>query len=88
MIVKKNVVKCLLIFLLTLPSQKLEADMSITITELNNPGNIEAGENFAGETGEKYADRFAVFDSPQMRRDAEVDSWICRRYFGFTHYRI
>jgi len=40
--------------------------MGITVTKLNNPGNIEAGEKFAGETGETYAGRFAVFDSPQM----------------------
>ena len=40
--------------------------MGITVTKLNNPGNIEAGEEFAGETGETYAGRFAVFDSPQM----------------------
>ena len=32
----------------------------------NNPGNIESGQNYAGETGEKYAERFAVFDSKEM----------------------
>jgi hypothetical protein len=32
----------------------------------NNPGNIEIGEEYAGETGEKYAERFAVFDSKEM----------------------
>jgi len=32
----------------------------------NNPGNIEIGQGYAGETGEKYADRFAVFDSKEM----------------------
>ena len=32
----------------------------------NNPGNIEAGKPFAGQTGNTYADRFTVFDSPQM----------------------
>ena len=32
----------------------------------NNPGNIEIGQGYAGETGDTYADRFAVFDSPQM----------------------
>ena len=36
------------------------------ITEFNNPGNIEIGQGYAGETGETYADRFATFDSPQM----------------------
>ena len=32
----------------------------------NNPGNIEIGQGYAGETGDTYADRFVVFDSPQM----------------------
>ena len=32
----------------------------------NNPGNIEIGQGYAGETGEKYAERFAVFDSKEM----------------------
>ena len=32
----------------------------------NNPANIEIGQGYAGETGETYAERFAVFDSPQM----------------------
>lgn len=31
-----------------------------------NPGNIEIGQGYAGETGGTYADRFAIFDSPQM----------------------
>ena len=31
-----------------------------------NPGNIEVGQGYAGETGGMYADRFAIFDSPQM----------------------
>ena len=31
-----------------------------------NPGNIEIGHGYAGETGGTYADRFAIFDSPQM----------------------
>ena len=35
-------------------------------TMFNNPGNIEIGQGYAGETGDTYADRFAVFDSPQM----------------------
>ena len=35
-------------------------------TTFNNPGNIEIGQGYAGETGDVYADRFAVFDSPQM----------------------
>ena len=35
-------------------------------TVFNNPGNIEIGQGYAGETGDTYADRFAVFDSPQM----------------------
>ena len=35
-------------------------------TIFNNPGNIEIGQGYAGETGDTYADRFAVFDSPQM----------------------
>ena len=32
----------------------------------NNPGNIEFGQGYAGQTGEKYAERFAVFDSKEM----------------------
>tara|TARA_R110002012_G_scaffold180475_1_gene346302 strand:- start:41 stop:622 length:582 start_codon:yes stop_codon:yes gene_type:complete len=32
----------------------------------NNPGNIEAGQGYAGETGEIYADRFSIFGTPQM----------------------
>jgi len=34
----------------------------------NNPGNVEATEGWAGDTGERYGenDRFAVFDSPEM----------------------
>ena len=39
-------------------------------TIFNNPGNIEQGQKYAGETGETYAndrDRpFVVFDSPEM----------------------
>ena len=42
-------------------------------TVYNNPGNIESGQGFAGETGDTYAkDRknnkkpFVVFDSPEM----------------------
>lgn len=32
----------------------------------NNPGNIEAGQNFAGEVGSYASGRFAEFDSPEM----------------------
>lgn len=32
----------------------------------NNPANIEVGQGYAGETGETYAGRFAIFDSPVM----------------------
>lgn len=33
----------------------------------NNPGNIETGGGFAGDTGDTYGDnRFAVFDSKEM----------------------
>jgi hypothetical protein len=36
-------------------------------TQYNNPANIEIGQGYAGEIeGQTYADRFAVFDSPQM----------------------
>ena len=35
-------------------------------TVFNNPGNIEFGQGYAGETGEKYSERFAVFDSKEM----------------------
>ena len=31
-----------------------------------NPGNLEIGQGYAGETGGTYANRFAIFDSPQM----------------------
>ena len=33
----------------------------------NNPGNLEKGQGYAGETGELYGnDRFSVFENPQM----------------------
>ena len=32
----------------------------------NNPTNIEAGQGFAGETGNIYGDRFSEFDTPEM----------------------
>tara|TARA_R110000764_G_scaffold225171_1_gene314554 strand:- start:35 stop:550 length:516 start_codon:yes stop_codon:yes gene_type:complete len=32
----------------------------------NNPSNIESGQGFAGETGTVYAERFSVFDTPEM----------------------
>tara|TARA_Y100000034_G_scaffold56175_1_gene68861 strand:+ start:2649 stop:7001 length:4353 start_codon:yes stop_codon:yes gene_type:complete len=32
----------------------------------NNPGNIEEGQGYAGETGAVYAERFSVFDSKEM----------------------
>ena len=33
----------------------------------NNPGNVEVGQGYAGETGKTYANgKFAVFDTPQM----------------------
>ena len=32
----------------------------------NNPGNIETGQNFAGEIGDYSDGRFAEFDSPEM----------------------
>tara|TARA_R110002020_G_scaffold74513_1_gene190552 strand:+ start:546 stop:3950 length:3405 start_codon:yes stop_codon:yes gene_type:complete len=36
-------------------------------TVYNNPGNIEAGQGYAGETGETYGGgRFAVFKNPEM----------------------
>jgi len=46
-------------------------DIKKTKTKIyNNPGNIESGQGYAGQTGETYAnDRerpFAVFDSPEM----------------------
>ena len=41
-------------------------DDSKNPTMFKNPGNIEIGQGYAGETGDTYADRFAVFDSPQM----------------------
>ena len=35
--------------------------------QYNNPANIEIGQGYAGEIeGQTYADRFAVFDSPQI----------------------
>ena len=40
------------------------------VTTYNNPGNLEKGQGYAGETGKTYAnDRerpFVVFDSPEM----------------------
>lgn len=36
------------------------------MSEYNNPANIEVGQGYAGETGETYAGRFAIFDSPVM----------------------
>ena len=36
-------------------------------TVYNNPGNIEVGQGYAGETGQTYGKgRFAVFSSPEM----------------------
>tara|TARA_R100001369_G_scaffold84018_1_gene116644 strand:+ start:170 stop:706 length:537 start_codon:yes stop_codon:yes gene_type:complete len=35
-------------------------------TIFNNPGNIEEGQKFAGETGKVYAGRFSEFDTPEM----------------------
>jgi len=37
-------------------------------TSYYNPGNVEATQGWAGDTGERYGDkgRFAVFDSPEM----------------------
>ena len=32
----------------------------------NNPGNIEKGQAYAGQTGNIYGERFAEFDSPEM----------------------
>ena len=32
----------------------------------NNPTNIEAGQGFAGETGNIYSNRFSEFDTPEM----------------------
>jgi len=36
------------------------------MSNYNNPANIEIGQGYAGETGETYAGRFAIFDSPVM----------------------
>ena len=40
------------------------------VTVYNNPGNLEKGQEYAGETGNTYADDrerpFVIFDSPQM----------------------
>ena len=32
----------------------------------NNPGNLEVGQGYAGETGEVYSERFPVFENAQM----------------------
>ena len=32
----------------------------------NNPGNLEIGQGYAGETGEVYSERFPVFENAQM----------------------
>ena len=40
--------------------------MSKPLMVYNNPGNIEVGQNFAGEIGSYANGRFAEFDSPEM----------------------
>ena len=49
----------------TIISPAMAGDM-IEPKIFNNPGNIEIGQGYAGETGKKYAERFAVFDSKEM----------------------
>ena len=65
--------------------QKEQEDVVLPIEEIqtnyNNPGNIEEGQGFAGETGEVYATRrreeknkgaFVVFDTPEAGLRAVV----------------
>ena len=56
-----------------LPAEKSEIVQPVEIAEekkeikiFNNPGNIETGQGYAGETGELYAERFSIFDSKEM----------------------
>ena len=46
------------------PAEVAEVKKEIKI--FNNPGNIEIGQEYAGETGEVYAERFSIFDSKEM----------------------
>ena len=61
---KRNVIEGLLGTMM--PVMKPNKGLLEGPVQFNNPGNIEKGKGFAGETGETYADRFSVFDSPQM----------------------
>ena len=48
------------------PTEDFGMPMKNPFKRYNNPGNIEAGQNFDGETEEKYGEdnRFATFSSP------------------------
>ena len=61
---KRNVIEGLLGTMM--PVMKPNQGLLEGPVQFNNPGNIETGQGYAGETGETYADRFSVFDSPQM----------------------
>jgi len=61
---KRNVIEGLLGTMM--PVMKPNQGLLEGPVQFNNPGNIETGQGYAGETGETYAERFSVFDSPQM----------------------
>ena len=61
---KRNVIEGLLGKIM--PIMKPNQGLLEGPVQFNNPGNIETGQGYAGETGETYAERFSVFDSPQM----------------------
>ncbi len=61
-----TVLKVLLLLCVVLPILEPKSGIAMA-TVYNNPGNIEAGQGYAGETGETYGKgRFAVFSSPEM----------------------
>ena len=61
-----TVLKALLLLCVVLPILEPKSGIAMA-TVYNNPGNIEAGQGYAGETGQTYGrGRFAVFSSPEM----------------------
>jgi len=61
-----TVLKALLLLCVVLPILEPKSGIAMA-TVYNNPGNIEVGQGYAGETGQTYGKgRFAVFSSPEM----------------------
>ena len=61
-----TVLKVLLLLCVVLPILEPKSGIAMA-TVYNNPGNIEVGQGYAGETGQTYGNgRFAVFSSPEM----------------------